>query len=89
MTDRDRPRLQDRVALVVGGAGGIGAAMAEAFVREGARVMIADLDHDAAGHVAEEIAASEVVPIDVRDDKSVTAAADSVPARRWDRTPEM
>jgi 3-oxoacyl-[acyl-carrier protein] reductase len=78
MTDRDRLLLQDRVALVVGGAGGIGAAIAEAFVREGARVMIADLDHNAVGHVAEEIAASGAVPIDVRDDESVTAAADSV-----------
>lgn len=81
MTDRDPLRLQDQVALVVGGAGGIGAAIAEAFVREGAHVLIADLDAELAGHVAKEIDASGAVPIDVRDDESVAAAVDSVLVR--------
>ena len=37
-------RLDDRVAIVTGGAGVIGSAIAERFCREGARVVIADLD---------------------------------------------
>lgn len=78
MRDRDPLQLQDQVALVVGGAGGIGAAIAEAFVREGAHVLIADLDPELAGHVAKEIDASGAVPIDVRDDESVAAAVESV-----------
>jgi NAD(P)-dependent dehydrogenase (short-subunit alcohol dehydrogenase family) len=36
--------LSDRVAIVTGGAGGIGRATAELFVQEGARVVIADVD---------------------------------------------
>ncbi|MDW4548248.1 L-iditol 2-dehydrogenase [Defluviimonas sp. D31] len=37
-------RLQDRTALITGAARGIGLAFAEAFVREGARVALADID---------------------------------------------
>ena len=40
--------LQDRVALITGGASGIGRAAVELFLEEGARVLIADLQ-DAAG----------------------------------------
>ena len=37
-------RLQDKVAIVTGGASGIGAAMAERFAQEGAAVLIADIN---------------------------------------------
>jgi len=40
--------LKDRVAIVTGAAQGIGAAVAAAYVREGAKVVIADLDPAAA-----------------------------------------
>jgi galactitol 2-dehydrogenase len=36
-------RLSGKIAVVTGGAGGIGRAICEAYVREGARVVIADL----------------------------------------------
>ncbi|MBW8483754.1 3-oxoacyl-ACP reductase [Actinomadura parmotrematis] len=56
-------RLQDRVAVVTGGASGIGLATARRFAEEGARVVIADLDA-AAG----EAAAGEVGGLFVRTD---------------------
>jgi len=41
-------RLANRVAVVTGAASGFGLAMAEAFVREGAKVVVADIDGDGA-----------------------------------------
>jgi NAD(P)-dependent dehydrogenase (short-subunit alcohol dehydrogenase family) len=48
-------RLQDRVAVVTGGAGGIGLATARRLAQEGAKVVIADLDETAGKSVAEEV----------------------------------
>lgn len=45
-------RLNGKRAFVTGGAGGIGSAIARAFVGQGARVMVSDLDGAAAGAVA-------------------------------------
>ena len=50
--------LQDRAALVTGGAQGIGRAIASCFVREGARVMLADVNVALAEQVAAELRAS-------------------------------
>jgi NAD(P)-dependent dehydrogenase (short-subunit alcohol dehydrogenase family) len=60
--------LRGKVAVVTGAANGIGRACAEAFVREGARVVIADLDGDATARAAAEIGA-----IGVAADVSVEA----------------
>jgi NAD(P)-dependent dehydrogenase (short-subunit alcohol dehydrogenase family) len=48
-------RLEGRAAVITGGAGGIGLAAAQAFVREGARVMLVDLDEAALQKTAKEI----------------------------------
>ena len=40
-------RLKDKVAIITGGSGGIGKAVAEHFIREGAYVLLADLDEAA------------------------------------------
>src|SRR5215213_2098642 len=45
--------LSGRVALIVGGGGGIGGAIAHALADHGARIVIADLNVDAARHVAQ------------------------------------
>ena len=37
-------RLQDKVAIITGGAGGIGRSAGKRFVGEGARVLLADVD---------------------------------------------
>ena len=48
-------RLDDRVIIVTGGAAGIGRAFAGGFVREGASVVLADINGDAAERSAEEL----------------------------------
>ena len=50
-------KLKNQVAIVTGGAKGIGAGIARAFIREGARVIIADLDEEAASHLCKELGA--------------------------------
>ncbi len=48
-------RLQHTVAIVTGGASGMGAAIAETYAREGAHVAVVDVDGDAAKKVARKI----------------------------------
>jgi 3alpha(or 20beta)-hydroxysteroid dehydrogenase len=48
-------RLQDKVAIITGAASGQGAAEARLFAREGARVVVTDLNEAAGGTVAEEL----------------------------------
>ena len=42
------PRFQDKVVVVTGGASGIGAGVADAFAKEGARVAVLDIKPPAA-----------------------------------------
>ena len=48
-------RLRGRVAIVTGGAGGIGRGIADRFVREGAHVAIFDINKPKAAHAADDI----------------------------------
>ncbi|RSE85473.1 SDR family NAD(P)-dependent oxidoreductase [Achromobacter denitrificans] len=76
-------RLQDRVALVTGAAGGIGLAIARRFVAEGAYVLMADrkaAELEAAARALGEQAAAAVA--DVTDPADAQALADEC-VRRW------
>ncbi|GGO15402.1 3-oxoacyl-ACP reductase [Microbispora rosea subsp. aerata] len=48
-------RLQDRVAVITGAGSGIGLATARRFAREGAKVVVADLDEEAGAKAAAEV----------------------------------
>lgn len=53
-------RLQDRIAIVTGAGSGFGAGIARKFAAEGARVVVADINEDAARTVADQIGATPV-----------------------------
>ena len=76
-------KLENKIALVTGGARGIGAAIADRYVTEGARVAVADISlanakETAARHEDKAFA----VALDVTKTASVEAAVESV-VQRW------
>jgi 2-hydroxycyclohexanecarboxyl-CoA dehydrogenase len=66
-------RLEGRIALVTGGAGGIGAATSRRLAAEGARVAVTDLDLDRAREVAGELDGA-AFELDVTSTQSIAAA---------------
>lgn len=75
-------RLKDKVAIITGSARGIGRGFAEAYVREGASVAIADINLKAAQACAAEIGKSAfAVHMDVSKLESITSAVDEVVAK--------
>lgn len=71
-------RLNGLTAIVTGGGSGFGKGIVEAFAREGASVVVADIDADSAKSVAaaqrERGAAAQAMEVDVADPASLTAA---------------
>ena len=78
-------RLERKVALITGGAAGIGRASARLFCAEGAKVIIADVNEADGAAVAEELSAdghdAVFVPLDVTDDNLVKKACDTAAAK--------
>ena len=71
--------LDSRVALVTGGASGIGAAIAEAYASKGVQVAVVDVNERAAKEQAERIGhGATAYPCDVSDPESVGVAVEAV-----------
>jgi 3-oxoacyl-[acyl-carrier protein] reductase len=69
-------RLEGKAAVVTGGASGFGAGIVRKFAEEGARVMVADLNGDAAAALAKELGVeAQQVDVSKRDSVQALAAA--------------
>ncbi len=74
-------RLDGRVALVTGGAAGIGEATARALAQAGAIVVVSDLDGPAAEAVAADLAPGWALALDVTDEAAIEAGIAQVLGR--------
>ena len=76
--------LENKNAIVYGGGGAVGGAVARAFAREGARIYLAGRSRAPLDLVAQEIAAAggnaETAEVDVMDESAVDSHADAVSA---------
>ncbi len=70
-------RLKDKVAIITGAASGIGKDIAEVFAREGAKVVIADLNKDEAQQTAAAITANKGKAMSVKMDVTNEAEVDN------------
>jgi NAD(P)-dependent dehydrogenase (short-subunit alcohol dehydrogenase family) len=74
-------RVDGKVAMVTGGAGGIGAASARGLAHEGASVMVVDIDTEGAGRTVEAIetagGSASLVHADLADESDVVGAVDA------------
>jgi 2-keto-3-deoxy-L-fuconate dehydrogenase len=71
-------RLDGKIALVTGGASGIGAATARELTRAGASVWIADVNLQAAEGLASELKGARAIAMDVTSAASIGAALDRI-----------
>jgi len=82
-------RLQNKTAIVTGGASGFGAGIVQRFVAEGARVMVADINGDGARQFADEMGEhAHSQTVDVGNGASVQAMTQAA-IDRWGRVDIM
>ncbi|HMD18753.1 MAG TPA: SDR family oxidoreductase [Alloacidobacterium sp.] len=75
MSSGDAFRLDGKVALVTGGASGIGEATCKELARAGASVIVADINLEAAQALAKSLSNAKAVRMDVTSVESIDAAA--------------
>jgi len=73
-------RIAGRLALVTGAGRGLGAAIARALARRGARLIVCDIDAASLDRIADELGAVHRAVVDVADSGAVQALADRVHA---------
>jgi NAD(P)-dependent dehydrogenase (short-subunit alcohol dehydrogenase family) len=78
MEEMSTGSLTDRVAIVVGGSGGFGEAIAKRFVADGAKVIISARNAEKLEEVAKSIGAAGAIACDVTSFEQVKALADQV-----------
>jgi len=77
-------RVDNQIAVVVGGAGGIGEALGHGLAEYGAKIVVADLDLPRAEQVAQDIKSkfkssdASAMKFDITDEKSIAALRDKV-----------
>ena len=74
-------RLQNKVAIITGGAKGIGLATAQRFAAEGAKVMLADVNLEAVQKSAAQLSNAEAYEINVTDRVSIQVAIEMIMQR--------
>ncbi len=72
-------KLKDKICVVTGGASGIGRGTCDAFAREGARVILTDIDDEEEGKKAAAEIGCEFFALDVRDKAQWGRLADAYP----------
>ena len=82
-------RLDGQVAIVTGGASGIGEATAKVLAEAGASVVVADIDEEGAARTAKEIGASGGTALSTRCDVSQRAEVDALVQRALDEYSQL
>jgi len=77
--------FKDRVAVITGGAGGIGMAMARAFAARGAKIVLADLDNEALGRATQELKDSGTQVLGVQADVTQQGSMDKLADATFDQ----
>src|SRR3546814_17026145 len=81
MEEDPMKKLENKVALITGAAGGIGSATAERFVAEGARVILADKNEEATQHLAEKLSVWESpIGMHIGEEASVSDGTNAGPS---------
>lgn len=69
--------LEGKVAIITGGAGGIGREIARAYVREGAKVGLLDINAELLAEAERELPGAQALPCDVSDREQVRHVIDA------------